>query len=840
MDFEERRARGLTPADYIDEHKVPHDPWTMQFGMHTDALIHYFKKGISPPTLGGTSFKAGDDQLFKLYLFSVLLLDMNEFARDVDIDAVYTLIRPQIEWTPPCGQTMGCAGLCRALCCRLSLLMHAVKAVRAMSTDAHLDAHERKREAELAAIATNNIYAHIDSHMPLIMAVEYYHSAHDNVRTEGRCIEALWTEALARARPNLQYAYTEYTVPDLSVLMPMSVMYNHEDVSNKRMTRRKFPDMNEHNVTVLMTIVNLLYKTVPHRCYNRESHKSIKNACNNNHSMVELVCKLVIASWLGVYRTSATKMPLDVRVLVYKFFYRGVPFGEIMATFDQQNTTALMYMAKEYYSNIASGMPGFVSAMRIYYNWDMYTLYVARVSEIVRRKLIENIRASLAPSGAGISALNDIFRGIDASIISMHEEYRQYQRTNSINYNLRDILKKCTNFNYNRYDYAKYENTVKPGEEYLLPDPNEMIDKDKLEIMRKMVSLFPRNAMVPMDILVFFGVPVQTIAEMKSIVFGRMPDLQRLFMSLPREIYVIFFSFFRLSLDRDIYAEFPADAAMYYHHCHALINKYKISDHEQRPRVAGILQACDNCGDTKHASFYRRYVKNKHSDGKGDILMTGDGTSMCACFPQRPEWRDLYFAENNEHAPSLKHKKPVRWTPKTVNRKKTKSAAIKIMRNRCFRTKTRELCALGRICIYDNVTYVACMDDLRVAPLEHMRYLGEKIICRECYDARMTEAEEAAASSATAQTLCEYCEVTTNEDARVSFFLHDDREDRPKDAPPLRTMYFCRSHGSLSWARSHGYTRRSQVMRGIIERWDTTTADGKYIPCEPPRHFKYK
>jgi hypothetical protein len=378
-----------------------------------------------------------------------------------------------------------------------------------------------------------------------------------------------------------------------------------------------------------------------------------------------------------------------------------------------------------------------------------------------------------------------------------------------------------------------------------------------MSVLIKLLALYPRDAHVPLDLLVLFGASVPDIAAMKVAVFSKVPDLERALAALDRRTYALVFAFFRACSRRSLYYEIPGDAAMYASHCNALSVVYKtVPGHPYRgklPAVAGRLQACDNCGDVKHASFYTREVKNKHSDGKGNVMMTGDAEVVCACRPQNADWRELYKLEHGECPPSLEKKKAVRSTADTLKRKFAKRVAMQTLYRACQQTQTRRINALGRVAVYMGVPYVACFHDLRVAPLERMRYRGDQILCYHCDEGGRGGAPPnppkgglAAPPNPPSGTsmrardnpgggvrggpapLCEYCEKEVAEEKRREFFLVDDKDPL---RPEFRSMWFCKSHGPLAWVNGGGYTHRSDVIRGLIERWETIGSDGRAIPC---------
>jgi hypothetical protein len=820
MDCEERRRNGFSVDTCL---AAAPDPWAVEFGAPTDSIVHFFR--IYYPHHTG----------FQRQLFAALLVPLDEWTEADGGGPVYPAVPVQGEWNPPCGSSGGCgARLCGATCRRFSILLHAVALVRDMARQV---AALEDYSTSVISVVVDNLYAHVDSHMPLLHMLHLLYPGYAGASAYGEpraasphCPNVMWAEAYAHARPDLQYAFTRHNLPDMSILVPLSISYNHDDVSNKRTIQKKFPDVDDDTLSALLSIDNLMYKLVPHRCNIREPHKSIKNACSKNQIMVQLVCKMLLATWLGVYRTAPTKMPIFIRVIAYRFFLREIPMNEIMNTFETSNTTMLTYLAKEFYCEMTGRMPGFRRAMESAYEWDKYILYTQRVNEMVRAKMIQNIR--LRHDG-GLTSLADVFRGIDDHIVHMHEEYRQYQRSNNVRYDLTEIIRLCIDINYNNYALDPENNPahcVVPGEEYRLPDPNPALEAGRLEVMRKIVTVFPPHQKVPMDILVCFGVPVRDIVDMKLAVFSKKPDLERALRALTPAVYAVFFNFFRACNERNVYTEYRGDAFMYYCHCLALQKGYKLRDGEAIPVVAGRLQACDSCRDVKHPSFFPREVKNKHSDGKGNVAITGDGETVCACRPQAAPWRELYLMENGEHAPSLVFKKAVRNTPETLNRKFAKHVGTQITHYMCQRTRTRTINALGRVSLYVGTPYVACFEDLKVTSLEKMKYVGDRILCGDCRDYCQRELRIKAITGE--RRGCEYCNKVLLGVGEKEFFLFDDEAEDERRG--FRVMRFCGAHGPMHWVRAGQYTRKSDVIRGVSERWESMGQNNQYIPCGPP------
>ena len=834
-EFEERLRKTNTHTRYTLEEYLKTTPSELKIkhAHPTEALLQFFLTRYHIPSTFRISSLNDNEfrKTFATHLFRCTALSMHETAEYAP-DIIKFMPSFVIEWLPPCKNPSGCHRLCKSLCARMRVLQIADEIAK------HNEAWK----------TLNDVMCHIDSHMQLLCSIKYTCS-------EDKCLEATFDSMLKKAEPDIRLSFTVENIPDTTMLIPLALVFNHMSTSNKLIIKQKFPHLNAYNIDILHHIVNIQYKLWPHRCNNREFDKLSKAACKNNRHMMEFMAKMIIASWLGVYENSHVKMPLMIRISVYHMFYTAINNDDMMSIFSTQNATVLMYMGKEYMQELLSRSPSSLGIISQVYDMGMYKKYNTIVNERTRQCIIENMRERKY----NITSFDNIFSGIGATIMFMHEEYRKHQLESSVSYDVNTIMETCIDINYNRYECNRDD--IIPGKEYLLPDPHPSLPDLCKDTMRECIHRFPKGNHIPMDWLVVFGVTAEEVNQMTVAVFGKLPTLERVLRGFSIATYTVFFQFFTLCQEYRMYSEIMGDVNMVAHHIAALANYHGIKQGEEIPPVAGKVQVCFNCGDVKHYSFYKRKVKNKNSNGNSKIMTTGDGVTVCACKEKPASWikllknkyanikrfkrddedhndecsddddyddcSDFDSDENetslydyNEMPMVLIEKKDTTQSALTANRKIAKNISMQKMRHRCNNTPTRTLNVFCRMAKFNDIYYVGCFDCLQKIEFKSVKYSGSKMLCDDCYIASISK-------SANGEHRCDYCEAIIDHTTSVDLELYDDNPKTPLEMQKYRTMYFCLKHGTLKWVKTYNIIRRrSNVIEGISknwERWDPLT-----------------
>jgi hypothetical protein len=821
-EFEERRIAGIPVAELVD---APLREWHINFGHPTEAIVHFVKRlAIKSPDKVPSGYMrslctvlvasveacAGLRFVPKSGAANNLPTAMSDDDKewgpipgwvplDVDIG--------RNTWTPPCHtpdqgpEKRGCNPLCAALCVRFAVLMHA--------------AEMAEEEGEWAIL--NNVYAHIDSHMPVLCAIT-------NTLEKGGCGQANLHHLLEQSEPSLAWAYTAENVPDLTSLMSLAITYNHTEASNKRVAQMKLPHLNAFNIDVILKLVNDLYKRVPHRCNNREYSKLAEKSCKTDGRMREFTSKIVIASLLGVYEKAHQKLPIDMRIMLYHLFYLPVPQTELLDMLNESNKITLLYVGKEHFREMSERLPGFLEAIGNVYDWNMYDLYTTRACDAIRRQVVINLGDTTTPP----RNLNDILFRCDTRIHHLHEEYRTSQLESTANNDIRIITKCCEEMNLTRYNRANREVTA--GQEYLLPNPHPELGEAEATLMRELVETFPAEKWIPMDWLVYFdGVDTSHVVAMKRAVFSKIPELMRTLDKLPERTYAVFYNFFRLCREHSEHREFIGDAHMYLCHARALYNTHGIREGDEIPPVAGTIQVCPNCGDTKHPSFFERKFRNKGTaKGSGVMVMTGDGITVCARDSKPGDWRDIHrqiHGNDQTLQIAFTDQKVIHQTDETKSRKDAKHIAKQHLLRKCGDTPTQTVDGLRKVTYFRGHVYVGCFNCIKLIQLDdpETRYVGAKILCQDCTTIAYTVEEP--------EHKCEACGKSIRNRSDCKFiYAYDDKA--PVEERQLRDIMLCPAHGEIRWIKhAHTIMSFSYILTGINERWSSRMlTDGTFMP----------
>jgi len=809
-DFEERRKKGTIDPSLLA--LEPRSDWVIEFGHPTESIMHYFHNWAQVDY--GYLKYLDCKEYVKARCASHNLL--NAFRHDLATVLVKPVsactdmrIPPDVNtWIPPCGNPDGCSPMCHAVLARLGVLELCAK--MAKEDRELLDGHPHVRRV------TNHIYAHIDSHMPLLCALSHDRSDMAEIaelnRDEAPCSAHNMGYILDIAEPDLMFAYTAENVPDLSSLVPLAVAFNKTPTSNKRFAQVKLPNLTPYNVWIVLLLTNMMYKSLPHRCNNRDFYSLVKNACEKDTSMRELVLKIVIAAVLGVYEKAACKMPTALRCVMYRFFYTAVPIMELINALNKHNNVTLLYMGKEFCREICERQPGIMRALGELYEWDIYDKYTTRICSVIRDSIWKTLENPVKP----LETFSDLFQGIDPVVQRIHEEYRRSQKENNVNYDIYSILKVCVDLDYRRYS-AEGE-IVLAGQEHLVENPNPEIPPAQFELMKELIETFPPDQYVSMDWLLAFGVPFEYIRRMKIAVFSKTPDLHRTLLSLPRDVYAIFYNFFVTYRECLEYREYQCDVHMYYAHMRALHDYHHIREGMPIPKVAGTIQVCPNCGDFKCVSFSESRAKNKNSKGSGVIMLTGDGTTVCAKTRKAADWREVHRQNAQLENPGAElvvtEHRPIHQSKGTRERKDAKLIAVQHMLTKCRSTPTKTLRVLGQIVMYRRSSYVGCFKCIGWLKLENAIYKGDMILCPSCFNKLENAVQE---------TL--HCEITMcrkrikDQSDGVQVYVYDDLPEDPKDRG-FRMMQLCSYHGMFQWIRtgdSNEYVLRTSNIQSRVQ-----------------------
>lgn len=792
-EFGERQDHpGIDPAAFA---AAPLSEWHITSGHPTEALINYFKTRYTTRRriLVHYAPEATSDvqrRRFREVLATVLLRPMEECA-------ALPFRSTENAWIPPCRHRRGCGRLCRALLARLATLETAARIA------------EWNGAAKVGKIA----YAHIDAHMRLLCmlaqsSLDLIDDTNDVLDLrQPLCSDHNLAVLLAAAPPTIDDAFIEEKMPDLSSLIPLGVIYNNTPTSNKRFAQIKFPGVSPGDLTVILLLMNLLFKTLPHRCNNRDFYDVFKRNIHADPNLQTLMLKIILASLLGIYSKSSATMPTNLRVGMYRFFYRQVPQHQLVGTLDENdkpnhdgvlcpgNTVTLLYMGKEYCRYLVEQNPGMLKALTEIFNWPAYDSFLTTIITKVRTLAWENMSSTVAP----IRTFRDIFRGIDPQVQPIHEKYRVTQRQNNVNYNIYTIVAALHDINYLRY--STDGDIILAGKEHLLPDPAPHIPDDHYQLMKEIIATYPKDSHVAMDWLFAFGVTFDQIRCMKIAVFAKGPDLYRALTSLPEGAYAIFFNFFRAYLEHLEYQTYPCDTRMYYAHMRAVHECHGVPPGGRIPIVAGTIQMCPNCGQLMGPSFSDTRRKARTNKNSGAIACTGDGVTVCAKTRKAPEWREVdrqkAEMENMTTDQSVTALRLLDQTDKTVSRKQAKGIAQQHILSRCRSTPTKTLCVLGQVVMFSRCTFVGCFSCVSWLRLEDAVFVGADILCQPC------AARCCPPVKFTAQCHVATCNkrIRTREEL-VTVWVYDDDEDKQGANACFRFMNFCAYHGNFRWIRT--------------------------------------
>ncbi len=652
-------------------------------------------------------------------------------------------------------------------------------------------------------ILINALYflLHIDHNMPpkAVNAV-YYH------------IDELLGYTPAVGLGKKLVPFTAACLPDLTVLMPMIPAHR----MSKRDIAHKFPDSNRITVTVIENLLDILSKLMPHRCNSREYFKVLQHACDTHPVMCEVIAKILIASWLGVYEFCTVKAPLDVRVKVYATAISRTQLGLF---FTQDTSIIMMYMFKEYFCELFHRFPGFTQSLDDY-NWTQYYSCTRDIGDTCVR-----VRGSVPYTFFGFPAVN-----ID--INSKHDAYRKWQKSSNIQYDLAHILEIFDDIDYNNYPLTRADSIYPPGQEYLLPSPHLFLEQERLDLLQQCVLSLLQDkegmtSKLSFEWLVCFGASLHWIRELKMAVMSTAPTLRKLLVNMrlvAPENYCIFYSFFTILARANTYIDAPGDIDMMLAHTRAIGLHYGIGDGERIPEVAGCLLVCDNCGDVKQSSFWGGSGSGSgsgHSSGFGKTCITGSGELMCARRPAAPDWNDVHFFKHGKHseASTLSRQRSTHaiGTPETIKRKFAKHVASQISLHRCITQRLRRISTLGRIAMYRGTVYIACFRCPNIAPVDMHRFYDNEILCKNCVTVVVSKKEKE-------YRTCVLCGLASRAQMRC-YYVYDDVGAEKG----FRHIHICVSHNPLSWVIPGQMVFLSRILLEVKRKCGKMGQDGEAL-----------
>ena len=638
---------------FLDE--IPHDRWQERYGHPTISLIHFFKRPdiLFPPN----TFKSSIDTTYYVrMLFTVLLCPL---TRCLHVDQ---FVFPHLyeQWMCPNwrrhSHNYKCESLMSTLEAVISVLQLAIVVTRI---------NNNSRAEKLA-------FAHLDAFMPLINGLGSY-----------SCKNHMFIKCLQRYPVNLEWSMTEECVPDISPLITLSVVSHrmHGPTNDKKIVDCKMRVLNKAEIDLVNILIKIIYKGMPNRCHNRDLWNFMRaavgfdtkkrprknaaatappktkhpneNASESNMCMMLFFLNIIVASLLGVYEFSKSKMTsVWNRAKVYRMLIiirelqmnDEVELRRSMKTiceglFVSDNKLVLLSIFREYVSFLIEKTPGIFEAFKKVYNWKEHMNHVTMMSKIIRvdsEKTIGMLGNAYYGVG-GVGWFSQVLSGIDYKLPALYESSRNCQKEKTLNYNINAIVKLCENMNLMKYNNA--DNGGKLGKEFELQNPHPQLDKELAQTMSEVIATFSKNMLIPMDWLICFGVPKSDLIYLRTAVFQKstqlMAYLGNMYTKRP-EIYKIIYNFFKLSQKHKEYKEYNAPARMYMAHCVALNHYHEVLGHI--PPVLGKMQICPKCGDIKKPSFFRALKKNKNGGGLAIVRVCLDGRMVCGRKPKNASW----------------------------------------------------------------------------------------------------------------------------------------------------------------------------------------------------------
>jgi hypothetical protein len=742
--------------------------------MHpTEAIMVFFNSEYKP--LAASSRNPQTTRIKFARALSICLGDRVEECHD--ISGASELSAP-LSWLPPCGTRFGCNPLCRGMYTRLAILNTAWQ-IAELNNNVDIVLH---------------LLLHIDSHMPALIAWQL--SCDENEQ----CSEELLQRILVNFSPDLKYAFSHHNVPNLSALLPLAFTYNNSDHSNMRAVRQQFPRMSPYNQEIVMILVNLLYKYTPQRCANREGKTVAAKSATMSERCEEVIYKIMIASWLGVYPWCKKRMDIKSRILIYHSFHVTVDFSEI---FEKRMSLIVLYMGKEYFWYMLTQNKFMIDVLHNKYNFDKYFEYTSKVNEIMR----EHVSTALQGCDYSPSSISGLFGGCCAAVSELHEKYRIHQTETTVDYNINRIVRECIDYSLTTYACDIIEPIY--GRECTMPNPVPRVSNDVEQLMKDVISRFPMQSSVPMDWLVYIGnVNSMHVDLMARSVYAKIPDLKRAIASLPVDVYAIFVTFFRLCQERCVYRECMGDIDMYNYHLASLASYHGVREDGKLFPVSGQIMVCPNCKDQKFNCVYPKINRNKNSNGVSKVSTTSQGKMICGCRQKPVAWQKTAESDTVTTEKDMPSQ-----TASTKNRSLAKSVYMHQFKEACQQSELITVNVRGRLAYFNGAWFIGCYICMRVIEFGSARYKDNIYMCELCYDDRALNATQRSEA-------CALCKQQTYDETSISMFLFDDLPETHPENRRYRLFRFCRSHGNYDWVHNYqAVPLLSLVIEGLKKKW---------------------
>lgn len=781
------------------------DEFIIHNGHYTESLLHYFASLRADPDFQDDKGKRILKTINYILLRRINVQEYMSMINNCSILAHTEIDETCFEWTSICKEKRGCDNniLCRIVCYRLAVLLMARNII------------ESKKPGSLPVLV-NNIYAHVDSHMPALCKI--YRDKEESPSM--KCSQRKFETIIEMTPFSVDYAYTTSTVPDMSRFLSYSMIYNNviNKLESKAMIRCKMSCFDEYNAQILEYIMDVMNKLTPHKCNIRQFFSPVENVCKNSSVMREFVCMLIVASWLGVYEISKFKAPVNSRVGAYMWFHGIVQKSEFNRMIHRSHTFTLYAMFKEYFQHIVYIMPGMDQVMKEMYAWEKYCLYTREMTKEIRKMINHNINTN----GYSEERFCNIFNGIRKVIEPMHNAFRTSQYGKKVDNCIGTIMHICNDYNLKNYEIDNTKRII-PGKEYLHKDPHPSIPPEKEKLMDSIIKSFGASQRVPMDWLIAFGPTRSQILTMKRAVISSYPKFRNKIANMDKRAYAYFYTFFKLVAANSAIRVFNGDINMYLTHFSVAKERFGIENGGLIPKCVGRLQVCTNCMQVKKPTFVIQKPCVKAHGGSGETKVSIMGKVVCAEEVRAADWKEKHKERTGRAPKTLGTTKYIRQSKETLVRTVAKKVSKQRTRLSCGKKEITQIDALGKLVYFAGKLYTGCFICLYYIKMRDAVFCGNMILCPACARTTTQNVEKH-------KKLCEIC-CKKPSGKPYEFFLFDDDEYLEPDEQDYRKMYFCsKGHGRLNWVITHGIMRRSLVIKGIINEWNTMGSDGKFIP----------
>jgi hypothetical protein len=690
----------------------------------------------------------------------------------------------------------------------------------------------------------NSLYAIIDSHMPLIAAINYIS---DNYASQ---LDMSFHDPFVFAAPKIENAIQCHMLPHIYSFMDLTLDYSCDSAQNSRLLKKRYADILPKDLSLLDYIIQFMHVLVPNRTNVRCPEKPLRLHCTKDIRFATVILKLVAATRLGVYPTSATKALFSDRLAIYSQFYTPYSANDISALITSEFSSIIITAGKEFYFYSLSQTSAYKQVLAKTCNIPAYELAAFMSSEYLRTNGI----------------VSDELRAYFAKMI----------HKTSINYNLDVIIRKCKNINYSRYTIPTSFDIVS-GNYQTLPHPTPKIPSEEFIGMKQIISSFSIEKNVPMSWLLYFGLSFESLLKIKTAVYSKKPHFGRIMTSLPLSDYAIIYNFFELCKARTKKYEIDTHVTIYAAQLESLLKINNIPFSQELPPVLGSVVVCENCDNFKTTSSFTKAGFSKISGTKSHTMIDVANVTVCACKPRDSTWKEKYLVEHGKNPPANNPDKYKKSDRIDIRRKKiARSITTKILHKECQKTPVTQINIVGKILVYGGQAQMACMDDFTICPVDCMYRYSDRIVCRLCYIKRMVEVGNTKGKFIPRRTLpnvpnllnsnsnsnfnsnitsasssnfndissiyctpvstvrentkgniiepCSKCNKTTSQKPRVSCYVAD------SESNTFKTIYFCKfAHGNLSWIEDGDYVQKQNILNDLIsEKYGPNTSFGMW------------